>query len=304
MTNIVTIIGSINVDRTLHVEDFPKPGETIEMTDYTRAGGGKGANQAIAAVRAGCITNFIGSVGTDHEAKFMLQEMRQNNINTSGITKVDYELTGQAYILLHEAGENAIIVNAGANAQLSPRLVEVNRGLIEKANFVIGQSETPEKSTIVAFKIAKENNTVTLLNPAPATKLSDEILGLTNIIVLNEAEAEKITGIKAVDNKAAKDIGVYFHDKGVDIAIITLGHRGSYVSTPTRDYVVPPVEVEEVDPTGAGDAYIGGLVSILKPDLTNLDEALNFASHASALAVKKLGAFPSIPTKDEIIASL
>lgn len=301
--NKVTIIGSINVDHILQIDEFPQPGETIKTTKLSRAAGGKGANQAVASARSGAHTNFIGAVGTDDEAKFMLSEMRKNKINTAGITKLDYETTGQAYIMVQKIGENAIIINPGANDLLTAKHAEDNENLITTAAFVIAQSETPAKATIAAFKIARAAGVLTILNPAPVTELSPELLSLTDIIIPNEVEAKKLTKIATTTPADLTHMAQIFQDQGVKLVIITLGERGSFVSNAHEEFFVDAPEVTEVDPTGAGDTFIGALVAVLNPDLSNLQNALKFASHASALTVQTIGAFPAIPTKAQIDAS-
>lgn len=130
MTNKITIIGSINIDRILRIKQLPLPGETMKMTDFAQAAGGKGANQAIAAVRSGSNTNFIGAVGADADGQYMLDQMKANDINTSGISIRDDSVTGQAYILLQQSGQNSIIVNAGANSTVDSNLIEQNSSAI------------------------------------------------------------------------------------------------------------------------------------------------------------------------------
>lgn len=304
MARTITVIGSINVDHILQIEHNPEPGETIKANKISLAAGGKGANQAVASVRMGCTTNFIGAVGTDAESKFMLQELRKNGINTAGITKMDYETTGQAFVLVQEAGENSIIVNSGANAQLSPKMIAANEHFVTSADFVLAQLETPEKTTIKAFELAKEAGAITLLNPSPAAQISPELLKLTDLVVLNEPEVRKITGIRETDAASLTKMAGFFHNQGVKVVIITLGERGSFSSNEGQELVVPPVKVHEVDPTGAGDAYIGALVALVNSDFSNLEEALKYASHASALTVQKLSAFPAMPTKEEVTSSV
>ncbi|APT18599.1 Sugar kinase, ribokinase family protein [Amylolactobacillus amylotrophicus DSM 20534] len=304
MARTITVIGSINVDHILQIEHNPEPGETIKANQISLAAGGKGANQAVASVRMGCNTNFIGAVGTDAESKFMLQELRRNGINTAGITKMDYETTGQAFVLVQEAGENSIIVNSGANAQLSPKMITANEHFITNADFVLAQLETPEKTTIKAFELAKEHGASTLLNPSPASPLSAALLKLTDLVIMNEPEVKRITGIKETDPASLTEMARFFHNQGVKVVIITLGERGSFSSNDGQEIAVPPVKAHEIDPTGAGDAYIGALVTHVKRDYSNLAEALLYASHASALAVQQLSAFPAMPTKEEVEASI
>lgn len=302
MTNQITIIGSINVDRILHIKQLPDDGATIKMSDLTLAAGGKGANQAIAAARSGAPTNFIGAVGDDTDGIFMLRQMKQNGIDTAGIQTVHHQPTGQAYIMLQESGQNSIIVGSGANIRVDHELVEKHAKLITSANFVISQSETPEDAAIAGFKLARKANATTILNPAPATKLSQELLAVTDIIVPNETESASISGIKYTGVDSLPAMAEYFHKLGIKAVIITLGATGSYVSYDGHSEIIPARKVKALDTTAAGDTFIGALAAELAPDLANLVPAIRYATTASSLTVQKLGAFPSIPTRAQIEA--
>lgn len=302
MTNKITIIGSINIDRILRIKQLPLPGETMKMTDFAQAAGGKGANQAIAAVRSGSNTNFIGAVGADADGQYMLDQMKANDINTSGISIRDDSVTGQAYILLQQSGQNSIIVNAGANSTVDSNLIGQNSSAITNADFVITQFETPIEAAIAGFKLAKEHAVTTILNPAPAAEISDELLKLTDIIAPNETESAKITGIDFTGEDSLPKMAEYFHRLGIKAVIITLGSTGSFVSFAGHQEIIPSRKVKAVDTTAAGDTFIGALASELHPDLNNLVSAMKYATIASSLTVQKLGAFPSIPTREQILA--
>lgn len=305
MTNKVTIVGSINVDRILQIDQLPQPGETIRMQDFSIAAGGKGANQAVAAARSGAQTSFIGAVGQDLDGQMMLHKLRDNQVNTNAIEVMNSSATGQAYILLQATGQNSIIISAGANADVSADQVKANQALIAQADFVMAQFETPLAATIQAFEIARANRTITILNPAPATEaLSEELLQLTDIIVPNETEAANLTGIEITDETSMRAAADKFFAMGVKVVIITLGSRGVFVARAGFDKIIPAVTVTAVDTTAAGDTFIGSLASELHADFSNLEAAIVYANRASALTVQKLGAFPSIPTRAEVAASI
>ena len=305
MTNKVTIVGSINVDRILQIDQLPQPGETIRMQDFSIAAGGKGANQAVAAARSGAQTSFIGAVGQDLDGQMMLHKLRDNQINTNAIEVMNSSATGQAYILLQATGQNSIIISAGANADVSADQVKANQALIAQADFVMAQFETPLAATIQAFEIARANRTITILNPAPATEaLSEELLQLTDIIVPNETEAANLTGIEITDETSMRAAADKFFALGVKVVIITLGSRGVFVARAGFDKIIPAVTVTAVDTTAAGDTFIGSLASELNADFSNLEAVIVYANRASALTVQKLGAFPSIPTRAEVVASI
>lgn len=303
--NKVTIIGSINVDNILHIKKLPQPGETIAMTEFSKAAGGKGANQAIASVRGKNETVFVGRVGDDENGNFMLNQFKDNGIKIEPIVTSKNQQTGQAYILLQETGQNSIIIQHGANFDLSVEDVEAAKEDIISSDFVIAQFETPLEATIAAFKLAHEAGKITILNPAPARgDIPEELLKLTDIITPNETEAESITGIKVTDEKSMQASAKYFHNLGVKGVIITLGSIGSYVSYGEISEVVPAFKVKAVDTTAAGDTFLGALASELKTDLSNIKESVIYASKSSSFTVQKLGAFPSIPERTVVEQAL
>lgn len=297
----IVVLGSINVDTILNIPRLPLPGETMAMGDQSTAGGGKGANQAIAAVRAGAETTFIAKVGQDHSADFMLDTFKKDGLKMKYIT-VDSEAgTGKAYILLDEDGQNSILIYGGANQTITVDDVENARDAIENADCLIAQFETPLDATLAAFQIAKQNDVVTILNPAPAkTDIPQKLLSLTDIIVPNETEAEAITGVKAVDKKSIINSAVKLNKLGVKRVIITVGSRGSLYYTDGKESFVDAYKVSTVDTTAAGDTFIGYLAAKLDSNLANTVEAMKFASKASSMAVQVKGAQNSIPYVDDV----
>lgn len=303
--NKVTIIGSINVDNILHIKNLPQPGETIAMTEFSKAAGGKGANQAVASARGENETVFVGRVGDDENGRFMLNQFKENGINVDHIAISKNQQTGQAYILLQESGQNSIIIQHGANFDLNVEDVEAARDDIASSDFVIAQFETPIEATIAAFRIAHEAGKITILNPAPAkSDIPEELLKLTDIITPNETEAQGITGIKVVDEASMKKSAQYFHNLGVKGVIITLGSIGSYVSYEELAEIIPAFKVKAVDTTAAGDTFLGALSSELKADLSNIKDSVIYASKSSSFTVQKLGAFPSIPKRNVVEEAL
>ncbi|WP_297815772.1 ribokinase [uncultured Lactobacillus sp.] len=296
--NKVTIVGSINVDSILHIAKLPQPGETIAMSAFSKAAGGKGANQAVASSRAQNQTIFVGRVGDDDNGRFMLDQFKENNIDSRFVSVSPNNQTGQAYILLQDSGQNSIIIQHGANFDVSVEDVEKARGEIESSDFVIAQFEIPLEATIAAFKIAKAAGKTTILNPAPAkSEIPKELLELTDLITPNETEAQSITGIEVIDEASMKKAAERLHDLGVKGVIITVGERGSYVSYNDLHQIIPAFKVKAIDTTAAGDTFIGALASELKPDLSNLKQSIIYASKSSSFTVQKLGAFPSIPNR-------
>lgn len=296
--NKVTIVGSINVDNILHIKKLPQPGETIAMTEFSKAAGGKGANQAVASSRADSKTVFVGRVGSDDNGRYMLNQFKDNGINIDHVAVTENQQTGQAYILLQESGQNSIIIQHGANFDVSASDVREAQDQIEDSDFVIAQFETPLDAIIEAFKIARNAGKATILNPAPArSDIPDELLKLTDLITPNETEVQSITGIEVVDEASMKKAADKLHEMGVKGIIITVGEKGSYVSYEDLEQIIPAFKVKAVDTTAAGDTFIGALASELKPDLSNLKESIIYASKSSSFTVQKLGAFPSIPSR-------
>ena len=301
--NKVTIVGSLNVDTTLRIKRMPLPGETLAAEGKSSAAGGKGANQAVSAARSGAQTAFIGEVGKDNSGQMMLDEMKANGIDVAGIRENDQVGTGTASILLDENGQNSILIYGGANQQLSPTDVEAAKDKITAADFVVAQFETPQEATLRAFQLAKANGVTTILNPAPAQKIDPEVLKLTDLIIPNETESAELTGVIITDETSMLISAAKFAQMGVRNLIITVGAKGAFYCTQDGYSFIPAFKVNAVDTTAAGDTFIGALSSQLKPDMSNIEKALVYAQRASSLAVQKMGALPSIPTREQILAA-
>ncbi|MEI5991682.1 ribokinase [Enterococcus crotali] len=299
--NKVTIIGSINSDTTLRMKYLPKPGETLHTTELFTSGGGKGANQAIAAKRSGAQTAFIGAVGGDDTGKRMLTLLEKESIDISGIEVIDNQSTGSAYILLDSFGENSIIIHSGANNSITNAQVNDYQHLIEASDFIIAQFESTLDSTIQAFKLAKQTGVKTILNPAPAFEhIPSELLAHTDLIVPNESEVEILTGIKITSEQSMKDAASSFHDLGIESVVITLGSKGAFYDVKGKNGIIPALQVKAVDTTAAGDTFIGAMASVLQKDFSNLEEAIKYGTRAAALTVQRFGAQPSIPYSNEL----
>ncbi|WP_172187195.1 ribokinase [Lentilactobacillus kribbianus] len=300
MKNKVVILGSLNVDTTLHVANMPLPGETITAQSKTSSPGGKGANQAVAAARSNAEASFIGQVGADDSGKMMIKCMKNNNINADNINVVEDQGTGSAVILLDGNGQNSIMVYGGANQSIGSEVIEQAHSLIANADFIIAQFETPQERTLEAFKIAKENGVKTILNPAPAATIIPELLNYTDLIVPNETESGSLTGIEVTDVASMDANAAKFAEMGAKNIIITVGDKGAYYSANGTHGFVPAFKVDAVDTTAAGDTFIGALSSQLNQDFGNIEDALIYAQKASSITVQSMGALPSIPTAEKI----
>lgn len=304
MNNNVVVLGSINVDTTYHVERFPQPGETISAVSKSSAPGGKGANQAVAAARSGAKTAFIGAVGSDKEGSYMLEALENDQINTHHITTDKLHGTGSAAITLDASGQNDIMVYGGANQAMTTDVLVGIDDILDGADFLISQFETPQEVTLAAFKQAKDHGVTTILNPAPAHEIIPELLKYTDVIAPNESECALLTGIEITDEDSMQKSADYFRAQGVKHLLITLGSKGVYYNTPEGHGLVPAFKVKAVDTTAAGDTFIGALSSQLEKDLSNVDTALVYAQRASSLTVQQMGAMPSIPTNDAVKKAL
>lgn len=297
----IVVVGSSNVDTTLHVKDFPKPGETINASEVTMAAGGKGANQAVAAAKSGAETQFISRVGEDSTGEFMLKQLKNYGVSLEYVQTTAGQNTGHAYITLNDNGQNDIIIDHGANYSLSVSDIDAASNLLGEVDCVIAQFETPLEATIEAFKLAKRQGAVTVLNPAPAIKnIPQELLQLTDVITPNETESAAITGIEINEENDLKLSAAKLHEMGVSNVVITYGDKGAYISTAVAEKLVPAFKVSAVDTTAAGDTFLGFLAGNLNKDLTNIEQAAVIASRASSIAVQRLGAQPSIPTAKEV----
>ncbi|RMA82050.1 MULTISPECIES: ribokinase [Enterobacter] len=295
----LVVLGSINADHILNLESFPTPGETVTGNQYQVAFGGKGANQAVAAGRSGANIAFIACTGDDDTGERVRKQLASDNIDIAPVSVVAGESTGVALIFVNAEGENVIGIHAGANAALTTERVEAQRAIIAGAEALLMQLESPVESVLAAAKIAHENHTTVVLNPAPARVLSDELLALVDIITPNETEAEKLTGFCVENDDDAARAARALHDKGIGTVIITLGSRGVWASVNGEGRRVPGFKVKAIDTIAAGDTFNGALVTALLEG-KRMDDAIRFAHAAAAIAVTRKGAQPSVPWRKEI----
>ncbi len=295
----LAVLGSINADHILNLTHFPRPGETVIGKQYQIAFGGKGANQAVAAGRAGADIAFIACVGADDIGERIRQQLQQDRIDTAPVEIVADEATGVAMIFVNGEGENNIGIYSGANAALTPACVDRHQQVIADAEALLMQLESPLESVLAAAKIARANATQVILNPAPATHLSDEMLALIDIITPNETEAEILTGIAVKSDEDAAHAAQALHDKGISTVLITLGRRGVWLSEQGTGVRIPGFNVQAIDTIAAGDTFNGAFITARLEGVA-MHDAVRFAHAAAAIAVTRPGAQPSVPWRTEI----
>ena len=280
----VCIIGSINMDMIVSVDEMPQVGETIISENFKLAHGGKGANQAVAAKRMGNEVHMISKIGKDAYGYEILESLKNENIDVSKVFQDKCKPTGTAIITVNKDGNNSIIVIPGANMAIDKYEIESCKDIIINSDIVVAQFETT-------------------LDPAPANKIPDELLKYTDIIIPNETEAATLTGIEVTNLEDAEKAAKSFLSKGVKYSIITLGEKGAALVSNERSVIVPAYKVKAVDTTAAGDSFIGALSAKLDKKNVNFDtliEAVKFGNKVSSIVVQKEGAQPSIPFINDI----
>ena len=294
----ILIIGSSNTDLITTMTRFPAPGETIEGTGFFTAMGGKGANQAIATLRSGGDVSFITSLGTDVNGRTTLDYYKQQGLDVSMSLITDGVPSGTAVILVNENGENCIVITPGANNKLSPEHIQGLEDDIKTAGLLVLQMEIPYETVSAVCKMAQKYDRKVMLNVAPARKLDEELLQAVEILVVNETEAETITGHKLEENKVEEMVDLLL-SMGPKVVLLTLGDKGCFLKTGSEKFVVPAFKVTPVDTTAAGDTFCGAIAAEYMQG-KSWNEILKFATAAAAISVTRLGAQPSIPTKSEV----
>lgn len=300
----ICILGSINMDLVLRVDRMVKSGETILSKGFQKIPGGKGANQAVAAKRLGANVCMLASVGNDENGFSLVEALKKDNIDVSNISYSGINPTGMAIITVDDLGNNSIIVVPGANMEIDTKYIEGLEKVIKNSKILVAQFETPIEATIQAFRIAKENGVLTVLNPAPAKDIPEELLKITDIIAPNETEAFELTNIEVKDEESIRKASNKFLEKGVKFVIITLGEKGAAILDKDRLSIVPAYKVKAIDTTAAGDSFIGALTSKLVNsnvvDFSSIESSIKFANKVSSIVVQKSGAQPSLPYLEEV----
>jgi ribokinase len=288
----VVVVGSANMDLVGTAQALPRPGETVLGDEFVMVPGGKGANQAIAAARAGASCTFLGALGSDQFGVSLKARLEASGVDTTW-TRVSYGASGVAIVMVDAPGENAIMVLPGANSSFTD-LDPAETAPVRDADVLLCQLEIPVQTVIAAARAARDAGTRVVLNAAPARPLPPELLDCLDLLVVNEVEAQTITG-------AGRD------DLGALLAlaprvVLTIGAQGAWYADRTSEPVhVPAYPVETVDSTAAGDAFLGAL-AVAWAEGRDLVDAVRWAAAAGAVCVRRLGSSVSLPTRDEIDA--
>jgi ribokinase len=295
----IIVVGSSNTDMIIKLDHIPRPGETILGGEFVTAAGGKGANQAVGAARAGGKVTFIARVGMDMFGDKAVAGFIKEGINTDNVLRDKSKPSGVALIFVAKDGENSIAVAGGANGCLSPADIRKAGKVFADASMLVMQLETPLDTVQTAADLAVKAGVCVILNPAPARPLPDKLLRKVSIITPNETEAELLTGIKVNSKQAAAKAADKLLARGVKTVIITLGSRGAFVACDGVKKLVPGFKVKPVDTTAAGDTFNGALAVALAEGKSMMD-AVRFANAAAAISVTRFGAQPSAPCRRDI----
>lgn len=295
----IVVVGSINMDLVVRVGSFLKAGETKEAINVQYFAGGKGANQAVAAAKSGANVTMIGAVGQDSFAQPLINELANYNVNVNHIMKLEGS-SGLAIITVNEQGENQIMLNGGANQLFTAENV---LDVLDWHNceVIILQNEISWETTKSVIEAGAKHNIPVWYNPAPARKVTPELMKNIDLIIMNETEAEMITNKSVSTIDEAKWALQHLQQLGVKQALITLGEKGCiFIDEASACHEQAAFTVKVKDTTAAGDTFIGSLAAAMFNNHLSIKEALRYASAASALAVSASGAQQSIPTKQEI----
>lgn len=295
----IVVVGSLNMDLVMRVPRVPVGGETLHGHGFSTLPGGKGANQAVACARLGAAVSMIGQVGDDGFGPSLIAGLITDGIDAEGVKRSATAGTGVAVILVEDAGQNRIMLDAGANGALTPADIDACAATIEGAAMLVLQLEIAMPAIERTVAIAHAAGVPVLLNPGPAVPLPETLWPLIDLLIPNESEAALLSGQRVDDLEDAKAAARSLRARGVGIVLITLGANGVLVADDEGMRHLPAKVVEAVDTTAAGDTFIGGLAAGLLEGLT-LDAAAMLGQQASAVCVTRRGAQPSIPYRHEL----
>lgn len=295
----IIVIGSVNADMVANAPTLPSAGETVMGTDFFVSAGGKGGNQAVAAARLGANVTMVGNLGADALGDQAIERLKKENIDCQQVARDSEQASGVALINVDQSGENQIVVVPGANATLSTKHVENAFSNITKGSIILLQLEIPLASVARAIELGFENDCRVILDPAPAQVLSPSLLGNVFLLTPNETEAEILSGIRVTGENSAKEAASALLRLGVDNLAITLGSGGVLLASKNEYRLIPAIEVEAIDTTGAGDCFNGSLASELAKG-NELSQSVEFACRVASMSVTRAGAQDAMPFAHEV----
>ena len=299
MNRKIVVIGSSNVDLLMKMDHLPEKGETVTDAVFMQVYGGKGANQAVAAARAGGNVAFVNCVGEDAYTPQMVQNYKNDGIDTRFVFQEKDIASGHALIMIGGEGMNYLSVAPGANYKLTPQKIDEALPVFDEAAMIVMQYEIQEETIKYVIDLANRKNIPVLWNCAPARAFDLSYIPKINILVLNEVEAGFLAEMTVETEADAEKAAQKLVDSGVEKVIITLGSKGAFVVTKNEKVSVASFKVEAIDTTAAGDTFCGAFAVALVEG-KSLKDALQFASAAAAISVTRMGAQPSAPTRKEI----
>ncbi|MDP9646667.1 ribokinase [Paraburkholderia sp. 22098] len=296
----VAVVGSLNMDLVARAPRLPHPGETLAGRTFAQVAGGKGGNQAVAAARLGAQVSMLGCVGADANGAQLRAGLEAEGIDCAAV-ETGREATGVALIVVDDASQNAIVIVAGSNGEVTPETIARHQAVLAAADVVICQLETPLDTVQAALATARRLGKTVILNPAPATgPLPAEWLPLIDYLIPNELEAATLTGLPVGSPEEAATAAAVLRAAGARNVLVTLGPRGVQAALEgAAPALYDAPKVKAVDTTAAGDTFIGGFAAQLAQG-ASVDAAIRFAQRAAALSVTRAGAQPSIPTWAEV----
>jgi ribokinase len=296
----VIVIGSANMDLTVRLERLPQLGETVSGGEFYTSFGGKGANQAVAAHKAGAEVRFLAKLGPDQNGDAIIEHLEALGLTSEGILRDESRHSGVALIMVDRMGNNAIAVAPGSNWNLTQEDIRRAEPYISWGQVLLAQLEIPLPTVEEALRLGKAHGLVTILNPAPARLLPVEVLSLADILTPNEMEIQTLTGITVDNVDEAARAGEKLLESGAKQVIVTLGKEGSCWIRKDGAQTFPSFPAEAVDSTAAGDAFNGALACAVAEGLP-IQEAIRLGNAAGAIAVTRKGAQDSLPTREEIM---
>lgn len=298
MVSDVVVIGSINMDLVVNAEEIPKIGETVIGKELLQIPGGKGANQAAAISKLKNDVSFLGKVGCDSFGDELLDNLKNQGVDIESIERQG-DNSGIALINVDKDGNNNIVIIPGANFLVDSDYLNRNLDIIKKSKIVVFQLEIPIETVKQGLRLAKKYGKTTLLNPAPAHDLDEEIIELVDILVPNEHELERLSKVKISDDESLIQASKILLDQGIKKIIVTLGRKGVLYIDDSSHKFYDAYRVKPVDTTAAGDSFIGGFIASYL-NHKNMDKAIDIGQATAALAIQKMGAQSSLPTLTEV----